>query len=66
MQSAETIRIAMVPKSVGNSAFELARIGAEEASVELDDVELIYTGPPLPSTDAQIGLIEALAADGVD
>ena len=56
----------MVPKSVGNSAFEWPGSARRRHPSSSTMSELIYTGPPLPSTDAQIGLIEALAADGVD
>ena len=58
------IRIGIIPKALGNSAFELARIGAEEAIGELADAELLYTGPVRPTAEGQIKAIEDLSARG--
>ena len=38
-------KIALVVKSLGNGFFDAANKGAQEAAAELDDVEVIYTGP---------------------
>ena len=60
------VRVGVIPKALGNSAFELARIGAEEAIAELDDAELIFDGPVRPTIAGQIAAIEDLVARGVD
>lgn len=63
--SAET-RIALVVKSLGNGFFDAAAKGAEEAAVELGDVEIIYTGPTSATAEGQIEIINALIAQRVD
>ncbi|NPD16326.1 rhamnose ABC transporter substrate-binding protein [Xinfangfangia sp. D13-10-4-6] len=63
---AETRRIALVVKSLGNGFFEAAARGAEEAAKELGDVEIIYTGPTTTTAAGQIEVINALIAQRVD
>lgn len=63
---AETKRIALVVKSLGNGFFEAAARGAEEAAKELGDVEIIYTGPTTTTAAGQIEVINALIAQKVD
>lgn len=63
---AETMRIALVVKSLGNGFFEAAARGAEEAAKELGDVEIIYTGPTTTTAAAQIDVINSLIAQKVD
>lgn len=63
---AETKRIALVVKSLGNGFFEAANRGAEEAAKELGDVEIIYTGPTSTTAAGQIEVINALIAQKVD
>lgn len=62
----EVMRIAMVPKNLGNAFFEAARDGGLEAAAELGNVELIFTGPMLPTAEGQIEIIDTLIAKGVD
>ena len=64
--AAETKRIALVVKSLGNGFFEAANRGAEEAAKELGDVEIIYTGPTSTTAAGQIEVINALIAQKVD
>lgn len=64
--AAETTRIALVVKSLGNGFFEAAARGAEEAAAELGDVEIIYTGPTSTTAAGQIEVINALIAQRVD
>ncbi len=62
----ETVRIALVVKSLGNGFFEAAARGAEEAAAELGNVEIIYTGPTDTTAEGQIEVINALIAQNVD
>lgn len=62
----EPIRIAMVVKSLGNSAFEAMREGALEAADEIGGIELIYQGPSTPTAEGQIEIIDSLIAQRVD
>ena len=45
--AADTVKIGLVVKSLGNGFFEAANKGAQEAAKELGDVEVIYTGPTI-------------------
>jgi rhamnose transport system substrate-binding protein len=58
-------RYAMVVRVLGNTAFELARVGAEEAAKQLG-VELVYVGPTENTAEGQIALIDSLIAQKVD
>ncbi|MGB5865353.1 MAG: substrate-binding domain-containing protein [Sulfitobacter sp.] len=58
-------RYAMVVRVLGNTAFELAGIGAQEAADELG-VELIFTGPTENTAEGQVALINSLIAQRVD
>jgi rhamnose transport system substrate-binding protein len=62
---AETMKIALVVKSLGNGFFDAANKGAMEAAKELGDVEIIYTGPTKASAEGQIEIINALIAQKV-
>ena len=66
MVQAETVRIALVAKALGIGFFEAANKGAEEAAVELGDVEIIYTGPTDTTAEGQIEVINSLIAQRVD
>ena len=67
---AADMKIALVAKSLGNSFFEAANKGAQEAAKELakggDSVEVIYTGPTTTTAEGQIEVINSLIAQGVD
>ncbi|MCK0455934.1 rhamnose ABC transporter substrate-binding protein, partial [Salmonella sp. L-S2582] len=54
---AETIKIGLVAKSLGNGFFEAANKGAQEAAKELGGVEVIYTGPTSTTAEGQIEVI---------
>ena len=58
-------RYALLVRVLGNTAFELARVGAEEAAEELG-IELIYVGPTENTAEGQIQLIDSLIAQRVD
>ncbi|MDE0114712.1 MAG: substrate-binding domain-containing protein, partial [Albidovulum sp.] len=64
-QAQDKPRYAMLVRVLGNTAFELARIGAEEAAEELG-IELIYTGPTENTAEGQINLINSLIAQRVN
>lgn len=58
-------RYAMLVRVLGNTAFELAGVGAREAADELG-VELIFTGPTENTAEGQVALINSLIAQRVD
>jgi rhamnose transport system substrate-binding protein len=58
-------RYAMLVRVLGNTAFELAGVGAQEAADELG-IELIYTGPTENTAEGQVALINSLIAQRVD
>jgi rhamnose transport system substrate-binding protein len=59
------LRIGIVAKSLGNGFFDAVHKGADEAARELD-VKIIFTGPPTPTAEGQIEVINALTAQHVD
>jgi rhamnose transport system substrate-binding protein len=63
---AESTKIALVVKSLGNGFFDAAHTGAQEAAKELGDVEIIYTGPTKAAAEAQIEVINSLIAQKVN
>ncbi len=63
---AETMKIALVVKSLGNGFFDAASKGAMDAAKELGDVEVIYTGPTKATAEGQIEVINALIAQKVN
>ncbi len=63
---AKKLRVAMVVKNLGNSFFEACRDGGLEAGKELGGVEVIYQGPPTPTAEGQIEIIDSLIAQKVD
>jgi rhamnose transport system substrate-binding protein len=65
-QAADTVRVGLVVKSLGNGFFEAARDGAMEAAKELGNAEVIYTGPTSTTAEGQIESINALMAQHVD
>lgn len=64
--SADTVKIALLVKNLGNGFFDAANKGAEEAAKELGDVEIIYTGPTQATPEGQIEIINSLVAQGVN
>ncbi|UXM94897.1 rhamnose ABC transporter substrate-binding protein [Bartonella sp. HY329] len=63
---AETLKIGLVAKVLGNGFFEAANRGAQEAAKEIGDVNIIYTGPTTTTAEGQIEVINSLIAQGVD
>lgn len=63
---ADEVRIALVGKALGIGFFEAAHKGAQEAAQELDEVEIIYTGPTTTTAEGQIEVINSLIAQRVD
>ncbi len=63
---AKDIRIAMVPKSLGNAFFEATQKGGEEAAKEIGNVTLIFNAPAIVSAEGQIEVINSLIAQRVD
>src|SRR5262245_8702646 len=59
------LRIGIVAKSLGNGFFDAVHKGADEAAGELG-VQVIFTGPPTPTAEGQIEVINALIAQRVD
>ncbi|MDR6635623.1 rhamnose transport system substrate-binding protein [Phyllobacterium sp. 1468] len=64
--AADTVKIGLVVKSLGNGFFEAANKGAQEAAKELGGVEVIYTGPTSTTAEGQIEVINALIAQNVN
>lgn len=64
--SADSMKIALVVKALGNGFFDAANKGAQEAAKELGDVEVIYTGPTAATAEGQIELINSLIAQNVN
>ena len=62
----DTVRIALVAKSLGNGFFEAAARGAGEAAEEVGNAEIIYTGPTSTTAEGQIEVINSLIAQRVD
>ncbi len=62
---ADTLTIAMMPKSKGNAYFIACRKGAEEASKELG-VKLLWDGPTDPDPAGQNAIVDTWITRGVD
>ena len=63
---ASGMRIGLVAKGLGNGYFDACHKGAEEAARELGGVEIIFTGPPTPTAEGQIEVINSLVAQHLD
>jgi rhamnose transport system substrate-binding protein len=59
------LRLGIVAKSLGNGFFDAVHKGADEAATELG-VSVIFTGPPTPTAEGQIEVINSLIAQRVD
>jgi rhamnose transport system substrate-binding protein len=64
--TADSMRVALVVKNLGNGFFEAAHKGGLEAAKELGGLEVIYTGPTTPTAEGQIEIIGTLIAQKVD
>lgn len=60
------LTIAFMPKLIGIDYFNACQRGAEEATKELGDVELIYDGPTEDKVDDQIRMIDTWVVRRVD
>jgi len=58
-------RVGIVAKSLGNGFFDAVHKGADEAAAELG-ITVIFTGPPTPTAEGQVEVINALIAQRVD
>jgi rhamnose transport system substrate-binding protein len=63
---AQSKRIAMIVKNLGNSYFDACANGANEAAKELGGIEIIYTASAKPTAEEQIAVIDAQIAQKVD
>jgi rhamnose transport system substrate-binding protein len=64
--SADTIKIALLVKNLGNGFFDAAAKGAEQAAKDLGNAEVIYTGPTAATPEGQIDIINSLIAQKVN
>ena len=64
--AADDMRIALVVKSLGNSFFDAAHRGAQEAAEDIGGIEIIYTGPTAATAEGQIEIINSLINQQVD
>lgn len=64
--SADTVKIALLVKNLGNGFFDAANKGAQEAAKELGNVDVIYTGPTQATPEGQIDIVNSLIAQGVN
>jgi len=65
-QAAETMKVAMVVKTLGNGFFDAAHQGADEAAKQLGDMEIIFTGPAKATAEGQIEIVNSLIAQKVN
>jgi ribose transport system substrate-binding protein len=63
---AKTYDFAIVPKSLNNPYFDLARDGCMAQAKKLGDVKCTYTGPVTQDAAAQVQTVEDLITRGVD
>jgi rhamnose transport system substrate-binding protein len=57
--------VGIVAKSLGNGFFDAVHKGADEAAAELG-ITIVFTGPPTPTAEGQIEVVNALIAQHVD
>lgn len=62
----QTYRFAIVPKSLNNPYFDLARDGCMAEAKKLGNVQCIYTGPVNEDAAAEVQTIQDLITRGVD
>ena len=63
---AKTYDFAIVPKSLNNPYFDLARDGCMAEAKKLGDVKCTYTGPVTQDAAAEVQTVEDLVTRGVD
>lgn len=64
-ESGKEWKIAVVPKQVGNTYFEAARAGVDQAGADLG-VDAQFTGPNQADAAEQVSVIQDLISQGVD
>jgi len=62
----EKMLFGMVPKTLDNPAFAIAKTGAEDRAAELGDVEVYTIAPNTPIASEQVVVIESLIQRGVN
>jgi len=65
-RAAKRVRMGLVAKGLGNAYFVACDSGAKQAAAELGDVEVIFTGPTVPTAEGQIEIINALIDQHLD
>ncbi|MCB1500050.1 MAG: rhamnose ABC transporter substrate-binding protein [Bauldia sp.] len=66
LSAADSKRIAMIVKNLGNSYFDACANGAKQAADEIGGIEIIYTASAKPTAEDQIAVIDAQIAQKVD
>jgi len=66
LSAADSKRIAMIVKNLGNSYFDACANGAKQAAEEIGGIEIIYTASAKPTAEDQIAVIDAQIAQKVD
>ena len=61
LDTAKSIKVAMVPKLVGLSVFQANKKGAEQAAKMLN-IDFLYTGPVTASAQGQVDVFNSLIA----
>ena len=59
-------RYAMVVRVLGNTAFDLAHVGADQAAKQIGDTQIIFVGPTTELAEGQVEIINSLIAQHVD
>ena len=58
--------IVILVKNMGNGFFDAVYRGSQEAVAEIGGMKTVYMGPPQPTAEGQIEIIETLIAQRVD
>ena len=65
-RAADTYRFAIVPKSMNNPYFDLARDGCQAEAKKLGNVQCVYTGPVEQEPAQQVQIIQDLITQGIN
>ena len=58
--------IVILVKNMGNGFFDAVYRGSQEAVAQIGGMKTVYMGPPQPTAEGQIEIIETLIAQRVD